>query len=563
MYMKHPIPFVDSEIPCLDFLLDKIRTDKDLPPWRRASVSSSIRLAAKLTGLVPGEIPANRSFLGKLFKELSLGAAGVSKKRLQNALSDLRFILKRYGLGGGTFLAPLTGTYKQLADNLTDKYHKIPLVKFLRYLQFHKIPPDQITDANSQGFLEAMEREGLCRDPRTAHQNVSRAWNRACDEIAGWPQARLTVPRYRKLIGFPWPAFPTSFRGDVDRFFAVQSGDDLLGAGPPKPLAPRTIETQRDLIRCAASALVRAGVPIDDITDLTFLCRPPNVRKWLEWRYEYAEREVTGYLTQMAYTLRTVALYHADLSEDERSEVVAFYHRVSGKVEPPSDEDQEFLRWFDSEQNVLIFLAFPTREIDSVLRKVSISRADARRFQTAVMIELWIFAELRIENFRNLRLDEHLIEHGDSVIIHIPAAQVKNREEFEIEIPPPVVSHLSVYLKKIRPVLYAGHSPYLFPGRYGDAKCANAVRQQVKKAMRELTGLDFHPHLFRKIGPKIFLDRRPGEYDLVRRKLGHKSTRYTFSTYTGSEVRAAHRHFDRVLLGLYDEANDPETGGTI
>ena len=79
--------------------------------------------------------------------------------------------------------------------------------------------------------------------------------------------------------------------------------------------------------------------------------------------------------------------------------------------------------------------------------------------------------------------------------------------------------------------------------------------------MRELTGLDFHPHLFRKIGPKIYLDQRPGEYDLVRRKLGHKSTRYTFSIYTGSEVRAAHRHFDQVLLGLYDEANGPDSGG--
>lgn len=76
--------------------------------------------------------------------------------------------------------------------------------------------------------------------------------------------------------------------------------------------------------------------------------------------------------------------------------------------------------------------------------------------------------------------------------------------------------------------------------------------------MRELTGLNFHPHLFRKIGPKIFLDRCPGEYDVVRRKLGHTSTRDTFSTYAGSEVRAAHRHFDRVILGLYDQANNPK-----
>ncbi len=117
-----------------------------------------------------------------------------------------------------------------------------------------------------------------------------------------------------------------------------------------------------------------------------------------------------------------------------------------------------------------------------------------------------------------------------------------------------------IYLKKIRPVLYAGQSRYLFPGRYGGAKCAGPLRQQVSRAMRELIGRDFRPHLFRKIAPKIFLDRCPGEYDVVRRKLVHTSTRYTFSTYTGSEVRAAHRHFDRVILGLYNEANnrDPE-----
>ena len=50
------------------------------------------------------------------------------------------------------------------------------------------------------------------------------------------------------------------------------------------------------------------------------------------------------------------------------------------------------------------------------------------------------------------------------------------------------------------------------------------------------------------------------EYDVMRRKLVHKSTRHTFSAYTGSEVRAAHRHFDRVILELYDEAIGPDSG---
>jgi len=38
--------------------------------------------------------------------------------------------------------------------------------------------------------------------------------------------------------------------------------------------------------------------------------------------------------------------------------------------------------------------------------------------------------------------------------------------------------------------------------------------------------------------------------------------KYTFSIYTGSETRAAIRHFDEVLLDLYDDAIAPkETDG--
>lgn len=76
---------------------------------------------------------------------------------------------------------------------------------------------------------------------------------------------------------------------------------------------------------------------------------------------------------------------------------------------------------------------------------------------------------------------------------------------------------------------FRGSSAYLFPGRHGGATCAGPLRKQVGKAMFELIGLDFRPHMFRKMGPMIYLDRRPGEHDFVRRKLGHKSTRYTFS----------------------------------
>ena len=144
MYMYQAIPFADPEIQRLDFLLEKVKVDTDLPGWRRASVASSIRMTGEWLGLELAAVPAVNSFLTRRFQTLSPGVTGASKKRLQNALSDLRFGLNRYGLAGPrTYLAPLTGVYKELAAKLTDKYRKIPLTRFLRYLAFHNIPLDQ------------------------------------------------------------------------------------------------------------------------------------------------------------------------------------------------------------------------------------------------------------------------------------------------------------------------------------------------------------------------------------------------------------------------------------
>ncbi len=98
MYMKHPIPFADPEILRLDSLLEKVQADTDLPDWRRASVACSIRMTGKWFGLELDVIPAVNSFLLRRFQELSPGVAGASKKRRQNALSDLRFALNRFGL---------------------------------------------------------------------------------------------------------------------------------------------------------------------------------------------------------------------------------------------------------------------------------------------------------------------------------------------------------------------------------------------------------------------------------------------------------------------------------
>ena len=56
----------------------------------------------------------------------------------------------------------------------------------------------------------------------------------------------------------------------------------------------------------------------------------------------------------------------------------------------------------------------------------------------------------------------------------------------------------------------------------------------------------------RHIGAKLYLDRNPGNYEVVRRLLAHKRLSTTLDSYTGLETEAAVRHYDAVILGIRD-----------
>jgi hypothetical protein len=62
--------------------------------------------------------------------------------------------------------------------------------------------------------------------------------------------------------------------------------------------------------------------------------------------------------------------------------------------------------------------------------------------------------------------------------------------------------------------------------------------------------LRVNPHLFRHIGAKSFLDAHPGQHEVTRRVLAHRSIETTIAFYTGCETAAAVRHYDETILKL-------------
>ncbi|MBM4073226.1 MAG: site-specific integrase [Planctomycetes bacterium] len=74
--------------------------------------------------------------------------------------------------------------------------------------------------------------------------------------------------------------------------------------------------------------------------------------------------------------------------------------------------------------------------------------------------------------------------------------------------------------------------------------------EAIRKATLEEAGLKMNPHLFRHAMAKIYLDRNPGDYETIRRLLGHKSIETTIRFYCGAEQESAIRHFQDKVLSL-------------
>jgi integrase len=555
-----PHPFAAADTPSLHDLLARVTADEQLDPRRKADLRSAIKSLGQWLGADLTAMPAHPRYLRERLARFHPAAAGVSRKRLQNARSAIAFALDRYGLGGRRdYLAPLSAAAQVLYDRLPDKYFRCRLSRLLHFISAQGIEPEQMTDAVTDEFLAALERHSAIKHVRTTHQDACRAWNKARRLIPGWPDVQLTVPCYRQTWGLPWATFPASFEAVVDAWFAdpADDGDFFADNGRLKPLAPRTVATQRDHLRCTASALVRSGHDPSAIVDLGYLVRPAHVRQALTFFLDRNGGEPNAYIAAVAYTLRTVAKYGVDLAEADREEVQRLYRKVSQQRHGMTQKNLARLRQLDDPAARDRLLAFPTLRIREVLRRDSGGVAEALAIQAAVATELWLFVPLRIANFVGLQLDMHLIRrHGGDHCwaIHVPAAMVKNTVDLDYELPAPIARHLEIYLERFRPRLVAGTNPWLFPGRDGRAKHVATLRSQVTRAVRQGTGIELHPHLFRHIAGKLLLDEHPGDQGTVQRMLGHKSLRTTMATYTGSETRAAIRRYDEVVLGLRAQA---------
>jgi integrase len=171
--------------------------------------------------------------------------------------------------------------------------------------------------------------------------------------------------------------------------------------------------------------------------------------------------------------------------------------------------------------------------------------------QLATAIAIFTFAPIRLGNLISIRLEENLIRPGGPdgpYWLVFPDYDVKNRVTLQFKLQPELSELIDEYINDYRPVLLRGSKDlWLFPGQKREIKTSRTLSLQVTDRVIKATGLRITVHQFRHAAAAIFLKHRPGQYELVRQMLGHRSIQTTMNFYVGLENIQATEIFGDII----------------
>jgi integrase len=522
----------------------------NLPGRKRQELASAIRTVARALGKSPEEIPADGRLIANRLREVAPAAIGISRGRWNNVRALLRAAL--------TFVQPISpGRHRNglspewvpLAKQLSPS-DRIALSRVLHFCSERGVGPREVTEATFEEYRDHLDRS-LLKRPGNTFASTVRAWRKAEAAIKGWPQITLQIPDRRKRWVHGWDRFPDALRRDCQAWRNRLAGNDLLDDAPFRPVRPATAARREWQIRCFASALVRCGRDPATLTSLGHLVEIVALKEGLRFFLDREGGLPTTAIADLASTLKAIARHHVRVEQRHLDQIGAVIRRLTPGRRGLTEVNRTRLRAFDDRANILALLNLPGKLMRQARRQRNPQRG-AVQAQMAVAVEILLMAPVRLSNLTKLDIEQNLSRPGRDKALHIviSAEEVKNREPLEYPLPSESVELVERYLREFRPLLTSANNAALFPGIAGGPKNQASFGTQITRTIYVHTGLRVHPHLFRHIAAKLFLDVNPGAYEVVRRVLGHRSIDTTTAFYTGLETKAAVTHFDKTILRL-------------
>jgi hypothetical protein len=455
--------------------------------------------------------------------------------------------------------APLTPAWEELRAQIKDRFVRWRLSSFMRFCSANGITPAEVDEIVLKRFLRYRAQSGAVTGDASGRR-LTRTWNSNVGIIRGWPARRLTEPAVKATTELPWTQFPEGLRRDVDQYLQGLAQVRKGRSGRRiRPLKPSTIRQRRMELAAAARMAVRTGVAICDLNSLSALLSPDVVEKVLD--AYWAKNGSTPKAFTIDLACRFVAIARETKCIDEAAcERLEQMRRDLGDKRRGglTDKNATLIRqvltpgvWNRVAQLPQNMMSTARSQRSSAPLKAAVTA------QLAVAIAILTFAPVRLANLTAIKLGFNLIKPGgpnSNYWLVFPNYDVKNRVKLEYPLEQHITRLIDEYVHDFRPTLLHGRNDdWLFPGQHGGAKSNILFSGQITQRIYQATGLRMTVHQFRHAAGALLLQSRPGEYELVRRLLGHRNVQTTINAYIGLENIHASEIFSKIVMEHMDD----------
>jgi integrase len=535
-------------------LIAAIEQAADLSEQRRRHWVCSLRQIAKWLDRPAEVIPARWQSVRISVGQLHHARVGVTAKTLANHKSNVRAALRWIGEERGVPQqgARLSAEWTSFRDRL-DKRLRQRLYSLIRHCSARGINPSSVDDEVFDHYWRyRTETTGLASN-NTARRFMIRAWNTCAVAMDGGCLRRLTEPPI-KAAEPAWEYFPEGLRRDVDDYFAgLAKVHRSLNGKRIQPCSPGTIRTRRAELAAMARMAVRLGVPIESLTSLAALLQPDLVERVIDAYWQKNGVEPTISTIDLGWKLLRMARETGCLDQaalDRLDEISAALepHRREGLTPKNLQLIRQVLTdgvWGEvvSLPNVLMHQARSAKDHAPIKAAVSA--------QLAVAVAILTFAPVRLCNLASIELGQNLIKPGGlntPYWLVFPHYDVKNRVDLNFQFDQALTELIDEYIQEFRPALLRGaNASWLFPGEAGQPKTTVMFGKQITLRIQKAVGIRITPHQFRHAAAAIYLKHRPGDYETVRRLLGHRDIQTTVRFYCGLQTMQATEQFGKLI----------------
>jgi integrase len=314
----------------------------------------------------------------------------------------------------------------------------------------------------------------------------------------------------------------------------------------------------------AARMAVHLGVPINSLISLAALLHPDVVEPVINAYWQKNGNEPKVFTIDLGWKLLRIAREIGGLDQaaiDRLDEIRAALedYRRSGLT----PKNLQLIRQVLTEGIWSEVVSLPGVLMQQArLAKDHAPIKAAVRAQLAVAIAILTFAPIRVSNLMSIELGKNLIKPGglnSPYWLVFEHYDVKNRVDLNFPFDQPLTDLIDEYVHEFRPVLLRGsNSSWLFPGENGEPKNGLLFSKQITVRIQKAIGLRMTVHQFRHAAAAVYLKHHPGDYETVRRLLGHRDIQTTIKFYCGLETIAATEEFGRLIREKIEFHDEPD-----